>query len=93
MLGLKLDRWAGGWADDPPSSHLDSNPRWRGQWKPLLQSPATVPSQDVARYPDHNLPAAGHRRLLTSSASKSSIQRFVITDLLLVESTYYRFHI
>ena len=32
MLGLKLDRWAGGWADDPPSSHLDSNPRWRGQW-------------------------------------------------------------
>ena len=30
---------------------------------------------------------------LGTSASKSSIRRFVITGLLLVESGYYRFHI
>ena len=53
MLGLKLDRWAGGWADDPPSSHLDSNPRWRGQWKPLLQSPIEIQTKVDPKVRNH----------------------------------------
>ena len=72
MLGLKLDRWAGGWADDPPSSHLDSNPRWRGQWKPLLQSPATVPSSAVKQSIGSTIGFHNHgdRQILTQVASR-----------------------
>ena len=65
MLGLKLDRWAGGWADDPPSSHLDSNPRWRGQWKPLLQSPIEIQTKVDPKVRNH-----GDRQILTQVASR-----------------------